>query len=145
MPGKLFEPGNQMGKGRPSGSANKTTMLQELLDKGGEEIVKKVTRLALDADPTALRLCMERLIPAARTVKPCFALPPVETAADLTKAIAAVLEAVSEGELSPQEGESVTRIIESQRRAIGTEGFEARIRALEKAREEQAPAFSSGV
>jgi hypothetical protein len=57
----------------------------------------------------------------------------VETAANLTEAISAVTEAVAEGELSPQEGESVARIVESQRRNIEVGEFDARLKALEEA------------
>lgn len=123
-----------MGKGRPRGSRNKATLFQEELEKGGVEIVRKVHSEALKANPTAMRLCMERLVPVAKTQNNRCPLPAVETAANLMEAISAVMKAVGEGEMSAQEGESAARIIESQRRMIETEGFDARLRALEEAR-----------
>jgi hypothetical protein len=56
----------------------------------------------------------------------------VETAANLIEAISAVMRAVAGGRLSAQDGESVARIIESQRRTLETEEFDARLRVLEK-------------
>src|SRR5580658_1772949 len=104
--GKPFEPGNTAGKGRPPGSCNKKTIFQEALEEDGEAIIHKIKLRALEADPTAMRLCMERLVPLAKEPNTRFRLPAVETAANLAEAIAAVTEAVSEGELSAQEGES---------------------------------------
>ena len=132
-PGKPFEPGNTAGKGRPQGSRNKKTIFQEELEKDGAAIIQKIKEEALRADPTAMRLCMERLVPLAKAPNASFRLPMVETAAGLTEAISAVTEAVSEGELSAQEGESVARIVESQRRNIEVEEFDARLRELEEA------------
>jgi hypothetical protein len=133
MRGQPFTPGNKMGKGRPAGSPNRTTLFRETLEKGGLAIIRVVTRQALKSDPTAMRLCMERLLPVAKAPNNCFQLPPVDTAAELKAAISAVAKAVAEGLLSAQEGEAVARIVESQRRVLETEEFDARLRVLEKA------------
>ena len=123
-----------MGPGRPRGSRNRATLFQEALEQGGVAIIRKVRREALKADPTAMRLCMERLIPPAKAKNVRFPLPPLKTAPELMEAIAGVMKAVTAGKLSPQEGESVARIIESQRKMMETEGYDARLRKLEEAR-----------
>jgi len=130
--GRPFQPGNTAGKGRPQGSSNKKTVFQEALEKDGEKIIQKIKLRALKADPMAMRLCMERLIPVAKEPNHRFWLPSVETPANLAEAISAVTEAVAEGELSAQEGEAVARIIESQRRNIEVGEFDLRLKALEK-------------
>ena len=129
--GKPFEPGNTAGKGRPPRSLNKKTIFQQELEKDGAAIIQKIKQRALKADPMAMRLCMERLVPMAKAPNTRFRLPAVETAANLTEAISAVTEAVAEGELTAQEGELMARIVESQRRNIEVGDFDARIRALE--------------
>jgi hypothetical protein len=129
--GKPFEPGNTAGKGRPPRSLNKKTIFQEELGKDGAAIIQKIKQRALKADPMAMRLCMERLVPLAKAPDTRFRLPAVGTGANLTEAISAVTEAVAEGEMSAQEGELMARIVESQRRNIEVEEFEARIKALE--------------
>jgi hypothetical protein len=134
MRGRPFEPENKMGTGRPSGSRNRATVFREALDGSGEAIIRKIMRLALKSDPTAMRLCMERLLPLAKAPNSRFRLPPVATAANLMEAISAVTRAVAAGRLSAREGESVARIIESQRRMLETETFDARLRVLEGAR-----------
>jgi hypothetical protein len=100
--GHRFEPGNKHGKGRPEGSRNKATVaLQSLLDSEGEAITRKAISMALEGDSTSLRLVLERLVPPARERRVNLTLPPVTTAADVTGAIGAVLEAVASGELAP--------------------------------------------
>lgn len=127
--GKPFQPGNKFGKGRPPGSRNKRTIFIEALEGNGLKIIESIKRAALKGDPTAMRLCMERLMPVSRTR---FKLGPVATPANLTNAISDVTQAVSEAELSPREGESVAKIVESQRRNFELHGIDVRIRALEQ-------------
>src|SRR5206468_483502 len=112
-PGRPFKPGNTFGKGRPQGSRNKATIaLQEMLDGHGEAITKKCALMALQGDPTGMRLCMERLIAPRRDSPVKFKLPPVNTAADVVKAIGTVLDDVADAELTPAEGQMVTAILE---------------------------------
>jgi hypothetical protein len=87
MRGKPFEVGNTFGKGRPRGSRNKRTALVELMKDHGEAIIKQCQVLALKGDRTALRLCMERLIPPCEAANSRFRLPPMKTMADLKKAL----------------------------------------------------------
>src|ERR1700722_8465698 len=137
MPGRPFEPGNKLGKGRQTGSRNKKSIYQEALESHGIEIMETCKLQALKKEPTALRLCVERLVPVCKAPNSTFRLPPMRTAADLPMAISAVAQAVARGRLSASEGESVGRLIESHRRTLESETFEARIRALEQAQSEK--------
>jgi hypothetical protein len=130
--GRPFEKGNQLGKGRPAGSRNKRAIFQEALEADGEAIIKKIKAQALKANATAMRLCMERLLPVAQRSNVEFSMPRVETAASLTEAGARVTEAVASGRLSPQEGEAVAKMLESQRRNIETGEIEGRVKSLEE-------------
>ena len=64
--GRPFQQGNTTGKGRPAASCNKKTIFQEALEEDGEAIIQKIKLRALEADPMAMRLCMERLVPMAK-------------------------------------------------------------------------------
>jgi hypothetical protein len=129
--GRPFEAGNKAGTGRRVGSRNRKTVFQIALESDGEKIIEKIKARALKSDPTAMRLCIERLIPVLRPPLKRFVLPAVDTAEQLKEAIAAVTQAVADGVLSAQEGESVARIIETQRKNIEAGEFEARLKALE--------------
>ena len=75
--------------GRRFGSRNQATMAAlELLADEAEALTRKAVEAALAGDPTAMRLCLERILPRDRAVK--FALPPIKSAADIARAMGAV-------------------------------------------------------
>jgi hypothetical protein len=100
MRGKPFEAGNKFGKGRIRGSRNKRTALVELMEDHGAALIKQCQVLALKGDSTALRLCIERLMPPCRAPNNRFRLPPMKTLADLAKAQPAVAQEVARGRLT---------------------------------------------
>jgi hypothetical protein len=131
MKGRPFEPGNKMGKGRPPGSRNKRSMYMDLMESYGEAIIKQCQVMALEKNPMAMRLCMERLLAPCKAPNTRFRLPAATTATDLVKALGAVMQQVARGHLSAQEGEAMAGMIESLRHSIGTEEFEQRLQAVE--------------
>jgi len=91
---------------------NKATLAtQALLDGEAEALTRKVVELAKEGNPVALRLCLERLLPPRKDRPINFTLPKVEEAADLPKALLAILEAVAQGELTPGEGQALTAML----------------------------------
>ena len=122
--------------GRKQGSRNKATVaLQSILEGEGEAITRRAVKMALAGDTTALRLCIERLIPPVKERRLNLDLPQVVTAADVTKSIGAVLDAVARGELTAAEGQAVAGLLEVHRKAIETQELEDRISALERRHE----------
>jgi hypothetical protein len=137
MRGRPFERGNTMGKGRPRGSRNQRTVFSEMMDSHGEALIKQCQVLALKGDPTALRLCLERLLPPCKQSNNRFLLPAVKTASDVGLALQSVLQEVARGRLSAQEGEAIAAILENHRRAIESEEFGKRLQALEQKQSER--------
>jgi len=134
--GHRFGPGNKYGKGRPEGSRNKATIaLLVMLEAGGSAVTKKVLEMAKAGDIAAVRLVLERLIPPARERRISIKFPRVESAADVTAALAAVLDAVAGGELGPAEAQSVASLLEATRRSIEVSDLELRITILERKRD----------
>ena len=120
--------------GRPRGSRNKTTQaIEALLDGEAEALTRCAVEKALEGDTTALRLCLERIAPPRKEAPVQFALPTMTTARDAAKAASAVLQAVSEGELTPSEGAHVMQLVETYRRTLELSDLEERILALEEA------------
>jgi hypothetical protein len=117
-----FRPG-QSGNpaGRPKGARNRSTIAAEsLLEGEAEALTRKAIALALAGDTTALRLCIERLVPPRKDRPIALDLPPIASAADVANAVAAVLQAVAEGRVTPSEAMAVTSLIEALGRAIPT-------------------------
>ncbi len=86
--------------GRRLGSRNKPTLAaQKLLAGEAEALTRRAVEAAFAGDPTAMRLCLERVLPRDRAVE--FALPPIESAADIAGAMGAVTAALAGGLITP--------------------------------------------
>jgi hypothetical protein len=101
-----------------------------LLAGEAKALTRKAIELALQGDTTALRLCLDRVAPVRKGTVRTY-LPPVNTPGDLVAALGTISEAVTRGELTPDEGQSIVAILEGQRRAIETVELEQRIVRLE--------------
>ena len=132
-----FQPG-QSGNpdGRPKGARNAATVAAEvLLDGEAEALTRKCVEMAFSGDTVALRLCLERILPARKSRSVSFDLPVVDTAADLVPAFAAVVRAMAAGEIAPDEAVTVAGVLEMKRKAIETVDIERRLAAIEARQE----------
>jgi hypothetical protein len=119
--------------GKPRGARHRATLAAEaLLDGEAEALTRKAIELALGGDTVALRLTLERLLPARRERPVAFKLPRMRTAADATKAAGALVGAVAAGDLTPSEAAELGRLVESFTRALEAGEFEQRLAALEE-------------
>jgi hypothetical protein len=126
-----FASGNS---GKPRGARHRATQaVLALLDGQAEALTRKAVDMALYGDVTALRLCLERIAPPRKDAPVTFALPAMTCARDAAHAAAAVLGAVSEGDLTPTEGAHIMALVETWRRTFETTELEARLTALEGA------------
>lgn len=131
-----FKPG-QSGNptGRPQGSRNKATLaLEALLVGEGEAITRKAVDMALQGEMTAIRLCLERLVPVRKDAPVPFHMPPMANAGDSAAAMSGVLQALAAGDMTPSEASSIAGVIETYRKTLETTELEDRIIALEQAR-----------
>lgn len=127
--GRPFPKGNP---GRPKGARNKATLAAEaLLDGEAEALTRRAIEMALAGDAGALRLCLERILPPRKARPVIIDLPEPRTGEDIAKGMASLVQAVARGELTPDEGQTISGILEAQRRAIETRDLEGRLWALE--------------
>ncbi len=119
--------------GRPPGSrCQATLMAQALFDDKGRAIVDKIIELALEkGDLTALKICIDRIVPSLKSRPVIFALPEIKTAKDLVAAYGAILEAVSEGQLTPEEASRIAAILDATRRAADAADTYERLAKIE--------------
>jgi hypothetical protein len=118
--------------GRPRGALNRATVLaQELLAARVERIAAKLIELAEGGDMRAIRVCMERLMPAIKHQPIAVELPPIETAADSVEAVASIAAAVAAGELTAAEAAELAKVIDTYVGALASRGFEERLTKLE--------------
>ena len=127
-----FQPG-QSGNpaGRPRGARNKATVLMEtLLDNDGEDLIRRYIEQAKAGDIKVLGFLMGVILPKRNGALIALDLPPLEKASDAPIAIAAIISAVCSGELTPQEGIMLTRMVEAFLRA--DQKVEKLVRKLER-------------
>ena len=130
VPFKSGQSGNPAG--RPKGTRNKTTLAVEaLLDGEAEAITRKAIEKAKDGDMTAIRLCLDRMVPPVKDKPVSFDLPVIDSAQDAAVAAGAVLRAVADGDLTPIEAAEVSKIVSTYVAALETSDLEQRIAKLE--------------
>jgi hypothetical protein len=118
--------------GRPKGARhNVTRAIEALLEGQSEQLTQVAIDKALEGDTTALRLCLERIAPPRKDTPIQFDLPAMSNASEAAVAAQAVLNAVSEGEVTPLEGATVMGLVESYRRTLEASEFEKRLEVLE--------------
>jgi Family of unknown function (DUF5681) len=106
-------------KGRTVGSKHRATIAaKELLDGEAQALTRKCVELALDGDLVALRLCLERLIPPRKERHISLKLPKVACAGDIPEALAAIIQAVASGKITPSEGRELADILQVYRRWV---------------------------
>jgi Family of unknown function (DUF5681) len=116
------------------GSKHKATILAEtLLDGETERITRKCVEMALEGEPVAMRLCMERVLSPKKSRPLCFALPVLNTANDAQLALAALVEGVASGAVLADEAATVSGIISAFLKSCELCDLEARLAALEQA------------
>lgn len=132
--GRPFEPGNKFGRGRPRGSRNKRSLLaQQLLDSHAESVVRKALVDAMKGDAQLLRTFLGHILPRRRDVPLKTGPLPVHTAEELAQSSEAVLQRAASGQITLQEAQELSALIEDRRRVIETRDFDARLRAVEEA------------
>ncbi len=128
-----FQPG-QSGNpsGKPKGARHAITLAAEaLLDGETEALTRKCIELAKEGDMVAMRLCLERILPARKSRSVKIELPATDNAGGVAEAFSAVVAAVAAGDLALDEGSMVAGMLEMKRKALETADLERRIAAIE--------------
>lgn len=120
--------------GRPKGVRDKRTELRALLEPHAEKLVNKVVAMALKGDAAALRLCLERLVPALKTQERPLSLPAPKSTDTLADRGEQAIAALLAGHLLPDEASTVMSVLASQARIVETDDLARRVAALEEAR-----------
>ncbi len=132
-PASAWKPG-QSGNpaGRPKGSRHKTTLAVESLLQGqADEVAQKAVEMALEGDAAMIRVILDRVAPAPKDRPVSMPLPNLGDASKLPEATARILDAVSQGELTPSEGTALAALVEGHRKSLETADLASRLAAIE--------------
>lgn len=124
-----FAPGNKLSPGRPPGrgpGAELRAVLATDLDK----IIGVLRTQALAGDAQAIRIVLDRVLPALRPVDmpTTLDLPASDSLADQARA---VVRAAADGDLSPAQAAQIVTALGGVAKIIETTELEQRIAALE--------------
>ena len=106
--------------------------VQEQFEGHGEErrFIGYVKKYRLAAKDSSLAALEKRFGLVEKPIR--FKLPPVTDADSCAQAQAAIIEAVSRGDLMPTEADTLSRLVEAHRRSLETQELERRVAALEE-------------
>jgi len=118
--------------GRPRGSRNKSTIaLRNKLLERVNEIMDKAIEKAGQGNIAAMRLCIDRVLPACKDAPVECELPPLQKPADSIAATAELVAAVAAGDLTPSEAANLAKLIDAHVKAIEMHDLEERLTRLE--------------
>jgi hypothetical protein len=104
-----------------------------------KELIRKAIENALEGDPVSLKLCIEWLFPPCKDHPIHLTLPRTNSAPRISEALSIVLEAIGEGEITPNEGQMVANVLTAQIEIINTEEIDRRLKELEQWRRSDEP------
>lgn len=121
-------------KGRPVGAHNKTTMAAlELLEGEAESLTRKVIELALEGDISALRLCLDRLLPIQRYRPIPLDLGDLDSPQDMRRAFATICNGLRDGQIGAPDLAAITALIDQSFKSIEMVEFSQRLASIEEA------------
>jgi hypothetical protein len=133
LPGQSGNPA-----GRAAGSRNKKTLAAEAaLFDHAQELVDDLVERARRGEPAAMRLAMERILPAGRGRPLPIELPPVRSTEDALAAADVIMDALKAGAISAREAVDLLRVVEGLTRLTGAIAFIKRVARREVARAAQ--------
>jgi hypothetical protein len=103
-----------------------------LLDGQAQALTQKAIDLASMGDIPALRICLDRILPARRDRPVTFSLPPIESAQDAAATISAVLAAVAAGDLTPADAGEISKLLETYVKVFEAAELVERVARLER-------------
>jgi hypothetical protein len=129
-----FKPG-QSGNpaGRPKGSRNKMTLLAEaMVEAEGPELVRSFIDGTKAGKPVPQRITGGVIFPPHRYRPVEIELPATDTPAGVAAAQSALVRHVAEGEICPEQGANVSRMLDATLRALEAADLDGRVRRLEE-------------
>lgn len=105
-------------KGRPKGIVDKRVQLREQLQSHANELIETLVEEAKGGDSTALRLCIERLLPRIKSDDSIyFELPEgrLDTGDNMLQIVDGITQAVASGQMTIEEANKFTEFLKHQR------------------------------
>jgi uncharacterized protein DUF5681 len=123
-------------QGRPKGAlGDRQKFFNDFIKPRRDDLLQKAYDLAIGGNESMLRLLLDRLIPARPTDDPInVEMPAIDSKKidTLLQYGERVLKAISDNDITPDQGKSLMAVIESQRKNIEIASLSLRIDDIEK-------------
>lgn len=117
-------------EGRPRGSKDKRRRFREAFEHQAPAIVEAIINKALTGDPTAMRICAERLCPPIKPQEDPIRLERFgKTSAEQAER---VLQAMAQGRLTPTEAQTVLACIQAKLNILEASELAERLERIEQ-------------
>lgn len=130
---KIGESGNPTG--RPKGTGYRQQLFNSLVEPHKDALFDTAIKLALNGNESMLRLFLERMLPA-KPIDDAIAvkMPLIGNNKALTISVwgETILQAVLQGELTPEQARTVMGVIDAQRKNIETSDLAIRLMEIER-------------
>ena len=123
--GQVANPG-----GRPAGLPDRRTQYRQLIEARMPELIERCVNMAVQGDMQAMRLCLERVLPAVRAGDEAVNLPFIAGVGLGAKA-QGVLQAAFDDQIAPSVASTLINAIAGSARAIELDELTKRLEALE--------------
>ena len=123
--GQVANPG-----GRPPGLPDRRTRYREIIEQRMPELLERCVSMALQGDIQALRLCLERVLPAVRPGDERVELS-ISAAEGLSVQARKVADAAYTGKVAVSTAEALLSVITAQARVLELDELVNRIQTLE--------------
>ena len=119
-------------KGKPKGAKHKASIMAEMLFENElASVCNQVIDQAKEGNLQAAKIILDRLLPPRKDRIIDIKLPLINDSTDALKALRLICFAVGNGEITPLEGEALSKIVEIQTKSIELYDFEKRLQAIE--------------
>jgi hypothetical protein len=106
---------------------------EQMVGDDGPAVIRKCLDMAKKGNEVALRLVVERILPAKKYAPIKFNLPEkLDTIGDISNALTAVIIQMAGADIAPDEALHAATLLEAKRKAIETTELEVRLASLEK-------------
>jgi hypothetical protein len=120
-------------RGKAKGTKNRATLAAEQLLQGElESICRRLIQEATSGNMQAIKMILDRVLPPKRNSYTSFYLPNFDDSTGILHAIDSIMKAVSQGNLSVEDAEMLTRMVDTYMRAKETYDYEERLSKFEQ-------------
>jgi hypothetical protein len=119
--------------GKTKGTKNRATLAAEQLLQGDlDNICRRLIEEDLIGNMQAIKLVLDRVLPPKKDRVIDVQLPKLQTTDDAVNAISIIIDPVASGEITPSEGEAMSRDVDAFIKTFQAHEIEKRVSMLEQ-------------